>query len=219
MSNRLISAKVGTRKVVICLGAIVLAVALVIMSVLWISDVSATENQTYKSTPSWEKPMVMLAKASLPVAAEGKKEMVIKVSEEEIKHLIKAVKHEVGSNESYYPGYDLDYIQQCMTKVIVNRVGRKGFADSVYGVLTQQNQFMPLENLQSISIDERTRENVMKVLYGEDDIPSDLLFEMSYTSQNMEANISSMESMVGDVKLHHSAVTADNRVILFTRRG
>ena len=141
---------------------------------------------------------------------------IISISEEEIDMLVQAVQHEVGNNPYYFPGYNFDYIQQCMTRVIINRVGKKGFANSVTGVLSQPGHFMPLEELSSFDEnDKRTRKNVLAVLYGEDNIADTLVFEMSFTNLDETHNIKVMEKQVGDVIPYYAAITADNRYLLF----
>lgn len=145
---------------------------------------------------------------------------IITISEKEIDMLVQAVQHEVGNNPYYFPGYNFDYIQQCMAKVIINRVGKQGFANSVTDVLSQPGHFMPLENLSDFDPnDETTRQNVLSVLYGTDNIPDSLVFEMSFTSLDVNHNIEIMEQQVGDVIPFYSALTADNRYLLFAMQA
>lgn len=138
-------------------------------------------------------------------------------TEYEIDLICCAVQHEVGSSANFYPDSDFDEIQQSMTRVIVNRIGRKGFRDSVEGVLTQSGQFMALSKLKRFDPkEEATRKNVMAVLNGEDNLSSDLIFEMSFKNTNVEESLQKMANMLGEtIRPTLTAISAEGRLLIF----
>lgn len=145
------------------------------------------------------------------------------LTEEEISLVVQAVQHEVGTNPDFYPGYeyDFDYIQQCMARVIINRIGRDGFGNTLIEVLTKPRQFMPIENLSDYDpYDERTRQNVLAVINGTDGISDDVLFEMSYKSHDLERNMENMKSqLVCEVSAYYYAFTAEGRMLIFAEKS
>ncbi len=150
---------------------------------------------------------------------ESSSQYPISATEAEIQLVVQAVQHEVGCDPTYFQGYDFDVIQQCMAKVILNRVGRTGFADTIDGVIDQPGQFMPRSQLTKFSpTEERTRKNVIAVLNGDaSQIPDNLIFEMSFTSSDVERNLGVMERQVGDVELYYDGMarSADGRYLYF----
>lgn len=142
------------------------------------------------------------------------------VSQEDVNLIVKAVQHEVRNDPDSFPGYDFDTIQQCMALAILNRVGKPGFADSVYGVICQPGQFMPLEDLTPFDAeDPTTLKNVIAVLEGRSKVNApDLVFEMSFTSLDAHKNVMSMEEKVGDVVPYYSAVNNQGRYLLFAEK-
>lgn len=126
----------------------------------------------------------------------------ISISEYEMDLMVRAVQHEVGANPSYFEGCDFDTVQCQMASVIWNRVQSSNFPNTVEGVLNQPGQFMPLEELASIEIDDRTYQNVLKVVNGE--FNSNSLYERS------SSNTPIMETQV-----EFSAITADGRYVAF----
>lgn len=178
------------------------------------NNILATE---FSSTNSLDKKLVH--EYSTPLSLTTNKSSIISgndLSEYEINLLCQVVQHEVGYNESYFPGYDFDYIQQLMTKVVLNRIGRNGFKDTLYEVICQKGQFMPIENLSEYDpYETTTRKNVLHVINKEDNISEDLIFEMSFSSTDLYSNIYKMELQVGDIQAYYSAITANNRQIIF----
>ncbi len=140
----------------------------------------------------------------------------ISYSDYEFELLGKIVEHEVGKWPSYFPGYDFDYIQKCMAKIVINRIQSSKFPNSILEVLCQPGHFMSIEELDKCpTMGENTRNNLLSVIYGEDDISDTIVFEMSFTSPDMAANQRSMESMVGPVSIYYTAITADNRYLIY----
>lgn len=131
----------------------------------------------------------------------------------EVELIARAVIHETGNNGQYFPGFDINQIQKYMASVIWNRVNNPNFPNTVYDVLIQPGQFMPVEELWSIDLDYTTYQNVLEVVKG--DFQSDALFEMSFNSLDIQLNQTIMEEQVGSVYPIYSAITADNRYILF----
>lgn len=183
-----------------------------------------TEQITERKTEHQTEPVTeQVTKSELTTSFEVNSDGTLKgtafsfpIYDWELDLIVKAVQHEVGNNPSYFPGYDFDYIQQCMAGVILNHVGKPDFAGSVYGVLTDPGHFMPLENLARFSAtDKQTLKNVLAVIYGKVHIDSNVIFEMSFTSPDMGTNQNKMESLVGKVEIYHTAVTADNRYLVY----
>lgn len=145
------------------------------------------------------------------------------LTEEEISLVVQAVQHEVGTDPNFYLGYDydFDYIQQCMARVIINRIGRDGFGNTLMEVLTKPKQFMPIENLSSFDpYDERTRRNVLAVINGIDNISNDVLFEMSYKSHDLDRNMENMESQIGcKLSAYFYVFTAEGRMLIFAEKS
>ncbi len=149
---------------------------------------------------------------------ENNEEFIISFDQKELGMIVQTVQHEVGAFENFYPDADLDVIQQCMTRVIINRVGRSGygFHDTVYEVLTHPGQFVPLEELEPIDPAEpRTLSNVLTVLRGEDNISKDIIFEMSFPVPDLEQAEEIMENQVGPVNIYLSTITAEGRLLVF----
>ena len=95
------------------------------------------------------------------------------------------VEHEVGYNESYYPGFDFDELQQIMAKSVINRLRSSDFPNNLYYLVNQDGQYPGVwdyicENHHLV--EERTQINVIKVLYNREDyyIPDDVYFEHSF---------------------------------------
>ena len=145
----------------------------------------------------------------------------ITISSEDVDLIVKAVQHEVRNDPTSFAGYDFDIIQQCMALTILNRIGRPGFADSVEGVLTQPEQFMPLSNLEQFDAnDSTTRRNVLAVLNGESKVSApNLVFEMSFESWDQDTNIGVMEAQVGDVIPYYAAINSEGRYLLFAEQA
>lgn len=94
------------------------------------------------------------------------------------------VEHEVGYNESYYPYYDFDYLQQLMAKSVVNRLRSSAFPDDLYRVVNQEGQYPGVWEYicnNHHRVKENTQVNVIKALYKCDyTIPADIFFEHSF---------------------------------------
>lgn len=122
------------------------------------------------------------------------------LTESEIDLVVQLVQHEVGSDPSVFAGYDFDLIQRYMARTILNRLGMHNW-NTVYEVITAPNQFCSLSELTCYSPDEpTTRCNVLSVINGEDGLPNNILYEMSWDSSTSisEAKIS-MQKQVGEV--------------------
>ncbi len=144
-------------------------------------------------------------------------EYIVPASEYEIGLMVQLVQHEVNNYAGFFPGYDYDYIQQLMAKVVVNRVGIVGYADSIYDVITQPGSFCSLEELAPFdSNHETTRKNVLTVLRGEDNISNLVRFEMSFpTSYDLDYINDVMTSQVGPVNFYFQCVSAEPRLVIF----
>lgn len=161
--------------------------------------ITEKETKTEKKVDEYEKP-----------------KYVIHITPQEIDMLVQLVQHEVGTSASYYPGYDFDYIQQCMAKLVINRVQHSNFPKSVSEVIKQKGQFENWKRCFKFSpTHERTRRNVEFVLFGNDQISDKLLFQMSFTNSSIKRNIKRMKRKVGPIKAYHTAVSADKRHIIF----
>ncbi len=144
-------------------------------------------------------------------------DFIIPVTEEDIGLIVRAVQHEVGSSRSFYPDADLDTIQQCMARVIINQVLEGRWGNSVSEILFYPGHFMNIERLQKFDpYEETTRKNVLTVLRGEDYLSSTITIEMSFSSKcTFEDSIEIMESQVGPVIPYFWTVTAENRLLIF----
>lgn len=168
------------------------------------------------STPANDSTSYMPAYLFSSQSVEEEDSYIVPIETSDIGLLVQAVQHEVGASASYYPDDDLDVIQQCMTRVIINRIGKEEFADSIYEILSTPGHFMPLEELTEFdSQDERTTQNVLTVLNGEDNLSEEIIFEMSFVTLDIEHNLEVMEEQVGPVDLYMSATTADGRCLIF----
>ena len=169
------------------------------------------DSETYYEDKSEEKESV--------TSLEGNNdEFIISLNQKELGMIVQAVQHEVGTHENFYPNADLDFIQQCMARVIINQVGRPGygFHDTVYEVLAHPGHFMPLEELEPYDPAEpRTLSNVLTVLRGEDSISKDVIFEMSFLTLDLNRVLEIMEEQVGKVNIYFSTVTAEGRLLVF----
>lgn len=118
----------------------------------------------------------------------------------EIDLITQMVQHEVGSDPSIFSEYDFNLIQKYMARVIINRIGLHSWSN-VYDVLTAENQFCDLSELESFAPDEpTTRANVLAVISGEDNLSDDILYEMSWSSDvSPEEAIMKMEKQVGKI--------------------
>lgn len=148
-------------------------------------------------------------------------EYIIAFSNKELDMLVQAIQHEVTCDEAAFPYEDLDKIQQCMARVIINQVLDDEFKDTIYGVLSDPGHFMPLENLVEFDPhDERTLKNAMIVLKGEDSHSSKIFYEGSFKSFNLKNNLAEMEFQVGHpVKPYLTTVTSENRLFIFAERA
>lgn len=148
-------------------------------------------------------------------------EFIIAFSNKELDMLVQAIQHEVTCDEAAFPDEDLDKIQQCMARVIINQVLDDEFKDTIYGVLSDPGHFMPLENLEAFDPhDERTLKNAMTVLKGEDSHSSKIFYEMAFKSFNLKNNLAEMEIQVGHpVKPYLTTVTSENRLFIFAERA
>lgn len=143
----------------------------------------------------------------------------VQVSDYEFNWIVQAVQHEVGNSASYYPSYNFDTIQKYMASVIINRIGKNGFADTASGVLSQSGQFMSVSELAAFDpYDRQTMKNVQAVLNG-DFSSSNVVFEMSFESQDASYNQSVMEEQVGSVIPIYSAISADGRYLMFAAKA
>lgn len=99
----------------------------------------------------------------------------------EIDLVVKMVQHELGSDPRFFPDYDFDYIQQCEARIILNRVGTNGWKN-MNEILLAPNQFITsLSELSDFDPTEpRTRQNVLKVLRDEDNVPEGMICSMSW---------------------------------------
>lgn len=173
--------------------------------------------------------------------SDTENEYVIPITDDEITLLTLAVQHEIGTNSGYYDSNhqyywkyynsaeDFSTLQKYMASTIINRVKDNSglFPNTVTEVLTQPNQFMPLEELWGLTIDESTRQNVIEVLKG--NFYSDVIFEMSWEhswwndDQTTLETLSysdklSLESQMYEgtsVTIRYNAITTDNRFIRF----
>ncbi len=140
------------------------------------------------------------------------------LSNDDIALICCMVQHEVGSSYSGFPGYDFDYIQRCMARVIINRIGRPQNANTVVGVITQPGQFVAsLNHLKKPGIDpndETTRRNVMAVLNGDDGISEKLLFEMSFPEYD-PSNYEAIPRILGKAKVYFEAINNTGRHLIF----
>lgn len=153
----------------------------------------------------------------MPSKEQVYEDFIIPITEEEIGFVVRAVQHEVGSSRSFYPDADLDTIQQCMARVIINQVIEGRWGNSVSEILFYPGHFMPIERLWRFDpYEETTRRNVLTVLRGEDSLSSTITIEMSFSSTcTYDESIEIMESQVGPVIPYFSTVTAENRLLIF----
>lgn len=144
-------------------------------------------------------------------------DFIVPVTEYEIDLMVQAVQHEVGASEWFFPDADIDYIQQCMARVIVNKVGTPLCGDTIYSTLILSGHFMTEEDLEGIDPkEERTRKNVLTVLRGEDSISHKITIEMSFSSScTFEDSIIVMERQVGPVIPYFWTVSAEDRLLIF----
>lgn len=143
-------------------------------------------------------------------------DFIIPVTEEDIGLIVQAVQHEVGSHQSYYPWADIDKIQQCMARVIINQVGRPDCGYNIYDVLFHPGHFTNIERLYNYDPEEPTTlKNVMTVLRGEDNQSSEIIFEMSFVNSTLDESLEIMEKQVGSVNPYFWTTTADDRLLVF----
>ncbi len=130
-------------------------------------------------------------------------DFIIPVADSEIVLLTRVVLHEVGASQPYYPNANIDDIQQCMARVVVNQVieGRWGncVSDIVFypGHFDGATEWAKEKNEDSSDASSETEEeyalseaeqenialalkNIMKVLQGEDSHSSTITIEMSF---------------------------------------
>lgn len=133
-------------------------------------------------------------------------DFIIPITDKEIVLLTKVVLHEVGASQSYYPDANIDDIQQCMARVVINQVieGRWGNcvsdivfypghfdgADAWAQEETEDNSDESSEEDQednSYVLSETEQENItlalkniMEVLQGNDAHSSTITIEMSF---------------------------------------
>lgn len=127
---------------------------------------------------------------------------IIPITDEEIVILTKVVLHEVGASQSYYPNANIDDLQQCMARVVVNQVieGRwgncvsdivfyPGHFDGAEDWAKEENKDNSDESSESSSdaLSEEDKaditlalKNIMKVLQGNDSHSSTITIEMSF---------------------------------------
>lgn len=152
-----------------------------------------------------------------PLTEQVYEDFIIPVTEDDINLVVMAVQHEVGSSRSFYPNADLDTIQQCMARVIINQVLEGRWGNSVSEILFYPGHFMDIERLWKYDpYEETTRKNVLTVLRGEDSLSSTITIEMSFSSTcTFDESIEIMESQVGPVIPYFWTVTAENRLLIF----
>ncbi|MBO6233008.1 MAG: hypothetical protein J6N78_02980 [Clostridia bacterium] len=95
------------------------------------------------------------------------------------------VEHEVGYDESYFPGFDFDELQQVMAKSVINRLRSSDFPNNLYFLVNQQGQYPDVWEYiceHHHRVKDETQINVIKVLYNREDyyIPDDVYFEHSF---------------------------------------
>lgn len=158
-------------------------------------------------------------------------DFIVPITEYEIQLMVRAVQHEVGKGDWFFPDADFDYVQQCMARVIVNKVGTTGCGDTIYSTLILSGHFMKKEALFQTEIkdgqeverfdpyNETTRRNVLTVLRGEDSISHTITVEMSFpTRLTFDECIEKMERDVGPVIPYFWAVTKEPRLWIVAER-
>lgn len=155
-------------------------------------------------------------------------DFIVPITEYEINLMVRAVQHETGIGPWFYPDADYDYIQQCMARVIVNKVGTTGCGNTIYSTLILSGHFMTKEALfktkieqgQEIELfdpyDETTRRNVLTVLRGEDSISHTITVEMSCPKNcTLDEYLEIIKPEIGSVILYFWTVTAEGRTLFF----
>lgn len=180
-----------------------------------VESIEASENSEIESDYSFED----IDSDSEVISLEDQvyEDFIIPVTEKDIGLIVMAVQHEVGSYRSFYPDADLDTIQQCMARVIINQVLEGRWGNTVPEILFYPGHFMNIERLWKYDpYEETTRKNVLTVLRGEDSLSSAITIEMSFSSScTFEDSIEIMESQVGPVIPYFWTVTAENRLLIF----
>lgn len=150
---------------------------------------------------------------------------IIPVAEKDIELAARVVIHEVTASRSYYPDADIDDMQQCMARVIINQVIEGRWGDCIYDIVFYPGHFEGVEYLRDPNDwkpldpyeEELTMNNVLKVLRGEDSHSSNFItIEMSFpNTQTFDESIEVMESQVGPVDPYLWTVCAENRLLIF----
>ncbi len=149
------------------------------------------------------------------------------LTESEICILCQAVQHETGTNPDFFPNGDFDIVQQYMAASILNRIGQPGFgsnyttANSLYEVLANPIQYgnMLWELDQFAPYDERTLDNIYRVLTGTANIPAFLYFERcSNVGEDYWSAQNSFYEQYGydsTIKVAYMSQTLEGRFIIF----
>lgn len=131
---------------------------------------------------------------------------IIPITDEEIVILTRVVLHEVGASQPYYPNANIDDIQQCMARVVVNQVIEGRWGNCVSDIVFYPGHFDGAADWAKEEIEDNSDEsseadqednsyvlseteqeditlalkNIMKVLQGDDSHSSTITIEMSF---------------------------------------
>lgn len=149
-------------------------------------------------------------------------DFIIPIADSEIVLLTTVVLHEVGPSQPYYPYAEIDYLQQCATRVVVNQVIEGRWGNCVYDILFYPGHFPGIETWSKKAPDATEEEieicvqNIIKVLHGEDSISTGVTIEMSFVGYTLEESIEIIESQVkAPVVPYFWTYTADKRLLIF----
>lgn len=179
-----------------------------------------------------------------PLSIDTSKKQLKKISEFDLDILCQFVLHEVGNNADFFVGdVDIDLMQQCIASCVTNRILSTDPAlpeTTVFDTLASPG-FLGPDDMNALidddedthssledydPHDERTRQNVMKVLLGETIVPYDLIFEMGWKIYDENGNIvydvdiieARMEEDLGEIEIFYSAKSKEGYFCVFARK-